>query len=44
MSKSFASIEQGLQEAIAHQRGKRAGLKLHITPAVDVKGFAGELS
>lgn len=37
MSKSFASIKQGLQEAIAHQRGKQTGVKLHIPPAVDVK-------
>ena len=37
MSKSFASIKQGLQEAIAHQRGKQTGVKLHVPPAVDVK-------
>jgi len=37
MSKSFASIKQGLQEAIAHQQGKQAGVKLHVPPAVDVK-------
>ena len=37
MSKSFASIKQGLQEAIVHQRGKQAGVKLHVPPAVDVK-------
>ena len=37
MSKSFASIKQGLREAIAHQRGKQTGVKLHVPPAVDVK-------
>jgi putative transcriptional regulator len=37
MSKSFASIKQGLQEAIDHQRGKQSGVKLHVPPAVDVK-------
>jgi putative transcriptional regulator len=36
MSKSFASIKQGLQEAIVHQRGKQSGVKLHVPPAVDV--------
>ena len=25
MSKAFASIKQGLQEAIAHQQGRQAG-------------------
>ncbi|MBN8476203.1 helix-turn-helix domain-containing protein [Sulfuritalea sp.] len=37
MSKAFASIKQGLQEAIAHQRGRQAGVKLHVAPQVDVK-------
>jgi putative transcriptional regulator len=37
VSKSFASIKQGLQEAIAHQRGKQAGVKLDVPAAVDVK-------
>jgi len=26
-----------LQKAIAHQRGKQTGVKLHVPPAVDVK-------
>lgn len=37
MSKAFASIKQGLQEAIAHQQGRQAGVKLHVPPQVDVK-------
>jgi putative transcriptional regulator len=37
MSKAFASIKQGLQEAIAHQKGGQAGAKLHVPPQVDVK-------
>lgn len=37
MSKAFASIKQGLREAIDHQRGRQAGVKLHVPPPVDVK-------
>lgn len=37
MSKAFASIKQGLREAIAHQQVRQAGVKLHVPPRVDVK-------
>ena len=37
MSKAFASIKQGLQEAIGHQQGRQAGVKLDVPPQVDVK-------
>lgn len=37
MSEAFASIKQGLQEAIAHQQGRQVGVKLHVPPLVDVK-------
>ena len=38
MSKAFASIKRGLQQALRHRKGKRvAGLKLHVPPQVDVK-------
>lgn len=38
MSKAFASIRNGLRQAIAHQRGRRVrGMKLHVPAKVDVK-------
>lgn len=38
MSKAFASIKRGLEQAIRHRKGKRvARLKLHVPPPVDVK-------
>jgi len=38
MSKAFASIKRGLEQAIRHRKGGRvAGLKLHVPPPVDVK-------
>lgn len=38
MTKAYASIKRGLQQAIRHRQGKRvAGLKLHVPPQVDVK-------
>ena len=38
MSRAFASIKRGLEQAIRHRKGKRvAGLKLHVPPPVDVK-------
>ena len=37
-SKAFASIKQGLKQAIRRQKGRQTGgLKLHIPPQVDVK-------
>lgn len=38
MSKPFAGIKRGLEQAIRHRKGGRvAGLKLHVPPPVDVK-------
>lgn len=38
MSKAFASIKRGLEQAIRHRKGKRvARLKLHVPSPVDVK-------
>lgn len=38
MSKAFASIKRGLEQAIRHRKGKRvARLKLHVPAPVDVK-------
>lgn len=38
MSKAFNSIQRGLKQAIAHQKGRRVvGIKVHTPPAVDVK-------
>ena len=38
MKNAYASIKQGLEQAIRHRKGKRvAGLKLHVPPQVDVK-------
>ena len=43
MSKAFQSIQRGLKQAIAHQKGKRVpGLKLHTPPPVDVKAVRGQ--
>lgn len=40
MSKAFTSIKQGLEEAIAHQRGRRvAGVKVHVPTEVDVRAI-----
>ena len=36
--KAFASITQGLKQAIRHRKGRQAGgSKLHVPPQVDVK-------
>jgi putative transcriptional regulator len=38
MSKTFASIKRGLEQAIRHRKGNRvARLKMHVPPPVDVK-------
>lgn len=38
VGKAFASIKQGLQQAIAHQQGRRLrGAKVHAPSEVDVK-------
>ena len=36
MAQAFQSIKQGLNEAIAHARGAKAGVKLYQPQAVDV--------
>ena len=38
MSRAFASIKKGLEQAIAHQQGRRLrGAKVHAPSEVDVK-------
>jgi putative transcriptional regulator len=38
MSKTFASIKRGLEQAVRHGKGKRvAGMRLHVAPEIDVK-------
>lgn len=38
MTKAFASIKRGLQQAIRHQKARRVGgLRLHVAPHVDVR-------
>lgn len=38
MSRAFASIKKGLEQAIAHQQGRRPrGAKIHAPSEVDVK-------
>ena len=40
MTKAFASIKQGLQQAIRHRKGERvAGLRVNVAPEVDVKSI-----
>ena len=39
MSKAFASIKQGLREAIAHRRGKANGVKTYTPSEVDVQAL-----
>lgn len=36
MTQAFQNIKQGLDEAIAHARGNKDGVKLHQAQAVDV--------
>lgn len=43
MSKAFQSIQRGLKQAIAHQKGRRvAGIKIHTPPPVDVKAVRSQ--
>ena len=38
MTKAFASIKRGLQQAVRHAKGKRvAGMRLYVAPDIDVK-------
>ena len=39
MNKAFASIKQGLREAIAHQRGNAKGVKTYTPSDVDVQAL-----
>lgn len=43
MGKAFESIQKGLHEAIAHGRGKRAGVRVFKPQAVDVSGLRSRL-
>ena len=39
MNKAFDSIKKGLQEAIAHQKGKARGVKSYTPSAIDVQAL-----
>ena len=39
MNKTFGSIKQGLQEAIAHQKGKARGVRTYTPSAIDVQSL-----
>lgn len=39
MSKAFASIKQGLREAVSHQKGKTKGVKMYTPSEVDVQAL-----
>jgi putative transcriptional regulator len=39
MSKAYDSIQKGLREAIAHQKGKTRGVKIHTPSAVNVQAL-----
>ena len=43
MGKAFESIRQGLNEAIAHGRGRRAGVKVYKPQSVDVAELRSRL-
>lgn len=43
MGKAFESITQGLNEAIGHAKGKRAGVKVYQAAVVDVAAVRGRL-
>lgn len=43
MAQAFASIKQGLTEAIAHAKGNTDGVKLYQPKNVDVSGLRGRL-
>ncbi|MDX5362977.1 MAG: helix-turn-helix domain-containing protein [Pseudazoarcus pumilus] len=44
MSKAFASIQQGLTEAIAHARGEPSSVRVYKPHAVDVKALRQRVS
>jgi putative transcriptional regulator len=38
MTKAFASIKRGLEQAVRHGKGQRvAGMRVHVAPEIDVK-------
>ena len=39
MSTAFDSIKRGLKQAIAHQKGKARGVKIHAPSEVDVQAL-----
>jgi putative transcriptional regulator len=39
MSKAYDSIQKGLREAIAHQKGKARGVKIHTPSVIDVQAL-----
>ena len=39
MGKAFDSIKKGLREAIAHQKGKARGVKIHEPSEIDVQSL-----
>lgn len=43
MSKAFESIRRGLNEAVAHAKGKQSGVKVWQPSAVDVAAVRGRL-
>jgi len=43
MGKAFASIKQGLEEAVDHARGVEVGARVYRPRAVDVAGVRGRL-
>lgn len=43
MSKAFDSIKQGLNEAIAHAKGRSQGVTVFTPASVDVAGVRGRL-
>lgn len=43
MTKSFDSIKQGLQEAIAHAKGHTDGVRVHRPRPVDVKALRAQV-
>lgn len=39
MSRAFESIKRGLKQAVAHQRGKGRGVRLHTTSPLDIQAL-----
>lgn len=43
MGKAFESIKRGLNEAIAHQKGKAKGAKTYTPPEIDVQALRARI-